>query len=213
LSEYVYGPNERREMLEFIPHGSSVLEIGCGRGGFGLGLRRDRAVSHAVGIEPDPSAAAEARRYFDEVLCGSYPDIMDGHDQKFGCVVFNDVLEHFTDPWQVLRDVSGLLEPGGVVVACIPNARVLNVSLGLLGGDWHYKDQGVLDRTHLRFFTRRSILRMLAEVDYEVELIRPINPLPRYRAAARLLRNGGRVRRNLADLVHVQFAVVAAPRR
>lgn len=212
MPEYVYNFNERRSMLPFVPFGASVLEVGCGRGGFGLGLRRDRGVTRSVGIEIDPSAAEEAREYYDEVLCGPYPDAVAGRAEKFDCVVFNDVLEHMVDPWEALVQAKSLLAPGGLVVASIPNVRMLEVSLGLLRGNWQYEDQGVLDESHLRFFTRRSILQMLARTDYELVSICPINPLPRYRRVARFLTGGGRVRRTLAEFVHIQFAVTATPR-
>ncbi len=212
MPEYVYNFNERPAMLPCIPVGASVLEVGCGRGGFGFAMRRDRAVTRSVGIELDPGAAEEARQHFDEVLCGPYPDVLGGRTDTFDCVVFNDVLEHLVDPWQALVHAKALLAPGGRVVASIPNARMLDVSLGLLRGDWHYQDQGVLDQTHLRFFTRRSIVRMLEQTSYDVQSIHPINPLPRYRRVARLLSGGGRVRRTLADFVHIQFAVTATPR-
>lgn len=211
MPEYAYTFNERPAMLECVPPGSSVLEVGCGRGGFGMGLRRHRGVSRAVGIEPDPSAAEEARAHFDEVLCGLYPDVLEGRTETFDCIVFNDVLEHLVDPWEALRRAKNFLAPSGIVVASIPNARVLDVSVGLLRGDWRYRDQGVLDRTHLRFFTRSSILRMLDESGYDLEAIRPINPLPRYRRAAPYLARGG-LRTTLADFVHIQFAVTAKPR-
>jgi 2-polyprenyl-3-methyl-5-hydroxy-6-metoxy-1,4-benzoquinol methylase len=212
LPEYVYNFNERRSMLPFVPYGASVLEVGCGRGGFGLGLRRDRGVARSVGIEIDETAAEEARAYYDEVLCGPYPDVLAGRTDRFDCVVFNDVLEHLVDPWQALVQAKSLLAPGGMVVASIPNVRMLEVSLGLLRGDWQYQDQGVLDQTHLRFFTRRSIQQMLAQTDYELLSICPINPLPRYRRVAGFLSRGGRIRRTLADFVHIQFAVTATPR-
>ena len=212
MPEYAYNFNERPAMLECIPPGSSVLEVGCGRGGFGMGLRRDRAVTRSVGIELDPVAAKEAADHFDEVLCGPYPDVLVGREDTFDCVVFNDVLEHFVDPWEALRRAASLLEPSGMVVASIPNARVLNVSLGLLRGDWHYQEQGVLDRTHLRFFTRMSLLRMFDESGYVVTSLRPINPLPRYRRIAPHLRGNGRISRHAADLIHNQFAVTAHPR-
>jgi 2-polyprenyl-3-methyl-5-hydroxy-6-metoxy-1,4-benzoquinol methylase len=211
LAEYGYTFNERPRMLECIPYGSSVLEVGCGRGGFGLGLRRDRGVTRSVGIEVNVAAADEARAYFDNVLCAPYPDVLDRIDEKFDCVVFNDVLEHLIDPWEALRRTRGILEPTGIVVASIPNVRVVDVSIGLLRGDWTYQDEGVLDRTHLRFFTRTSIMRMMDEAGYEVESICPINPLPRFHRLARHIDPDGRYGRTIADLVHLQFAVTARP--
>ena len=85
-------------------------------------------------------------------------------------VSFNDVLEHLWDPWDVLRDTHRWLSPGGHVVAAIPSIQYLPVMSRLVRGRWDYTDGGTLDWTHVRFFTRATILEMFEQTGYEVEV-------------------------------------------
>ena len=88
--------------------------------------------------------------------------------ETFDCVVCADVLEHIKDPWGALADLFGLLRPGGEIVVSIPNIRNLGVMAELAAGDWAYQEAGILDRTHLRFFTRRSFRRALLGAGFEI---------------------------------------------
>jgi 2-polyprenyl-3-methyl-5-hydroxy-6-metoxy-1,4-benzoquinol methylase len=137
-----------------------VLEIGCSEGRFMAGLKAERAGLYAVGVEPFPEAALKAASVFDRLIQApveaALEDLSD--EAPFDCFVANDVLEHLVDPWSVLRRAGALLSPNGCVVASLPNIRhwpTLNALF--LGGRWDYTEAGVLDRTHLRFFTRSSL--------------------------------------------------------
>jgi SAM-dependent methyltransferase len=146
-----------------------LLDVGCGRGGFGYALRRLRTdVGEIWGIEPHPDAANEAREQFDHVITGSYPaDIPAG--ERFDVIVFNDVLEHMQDPAGVLRKTSSILTPDGTLVASIPNVRYWLVVRDLvLRGLWTYTETGPLDRSHLRFFTRSSAFDLFVSTGYAV---------------------------------------------
>ena len=172
-----YFSQGRPEMTAFVPaRASRILEVGCGRGDFIARLKATRTF-HATGVEPFADAAAAARVHFDvvhEATVDAAFDTMQG--QSFDCVVFNDVLEHMVDPWQVLRNVHGMLDDDGCVVASIPSIRYWPVLNGLfLHGDFSYVESGVLDRTHLRFFTRRSMTDMFNTCDYAIERIEGIN--------------------------------------
>src|SRR5262245_49400337 len=97
----------------------------------------------------------------------------------FAAIVYGDVLEHLVDPLGVLMGLNRFLSPEGAVVLSIPNVAHLWVRLSLLAGRFDYGDRGILDRTHLRYFTRRSFLEMLARADLEVrELVATPAPLP-----------------------------------
>jgi SAM-dependent methyltransferase len=197
-----HGGLERREMLRFIPRGAtSVLDVGCSKGRFGAVLRSDDPARELVGIEPDPEAAIEAADHYDSVVNGFFPaDVPVG--RTFDCIVFNDVLEHVADPWSMLADTRRLLSPEGTVVASIPNVRFVIVVRNLLfRGRWDYADWGVLDRTHLRFFTRKSIEDLFRGAGFTIESLTPINPIT-VRSAKVLV---GRFR----DMRFPQFAVVA----
>ena len=89
-------------------------------------------------------------------------------DETFDCVVCADVLEHIKEPWGVLSQLFGLLRPGGCIVVSIPNIRNLGILAELAAGDWVYQDAGILDRTHLRFFTRRSFQRALLGAGFTI---------------------------------------------
>ena len=168
---------ERPEMLAFVPPAArTVLDVGCGPGGFGQSLRNDDASGELWAVEVDEEVAAGAARFYDRLLVGAFPDALAGAGKTFDCVVFNDVLEHTVDPWAVLRSTVPILAPGGVVVASIPNVRNVSVVLDLvIRGNWTYRDLGILDRTHLRFFTSRSIRALFADSGFGVETIKGIN--------------------------------------
>ena len=169
----VYGDNAREDVAPFIPTDArSVLEVGCGRGGFGPTLRRllgdDASI---IGVEAMPSEAATAQEGhgFDEVLTGYFPSALSGRDDRFDVVVFNDVLEHILEPWDVLDQVHERLTPSGCVVAAIPSIQYAPVVTDLLRGRWEYTDTGPLDRTHVRFFTKSSMVTMFERAGYQVD--------------------------------------------
>jgi 2-polyprenyl-3-methyl-5-hydroxy-6-metoxy-1,4-benzoquinol methylase len=172
-----YFGQQRREMLAYIPPMvKRVLEVGCGNGSFAAYLKSQRSVQ-VVAIEAYPAAAEAARPRVDELICASIeeaaPQLAGAH---FDCVVFNDVLEHLVDPWAALRQVRPLLNDGGHVVASIPNMRYFPVLKELiLRSQWEYQQQGVLDRTHLRFFTNSSMRQLFTSTGFEVQTLEGIN--------------------------------------
>jgi SAM-dependent methyltransferase len=189
-------------MLQFIPSSAgSILDVGCSRGLFGSVLKAHDPTWTLTGIEPDPQAAEDAAVHYDTVIHGLFPDDMPS-DRRFGCIIFNDVLEHVVDPWTMLRQSKELLEVDGTIVASIPNVRYAMVVRNLLfRGRWDYTDWGVLDRTHLRFFTRSSIEDLFASTGFVIQSLTPINPI-KVRSANIFV---GRFR----DMRFQQFAVVA----
>ena len=205
-----YFQHVRKEMLCYIPAGSShIVDIGCGAGSFGELLKHDEDVE-VWGVEYNPAAAEEARTVLDRVLTGSAESALSELPQQyFDCVVFNDVLEHLVDPYTVLDRAKSLLTPAGVVVASIPNARHWPVFVDyVFKGNWEYRNQGVLDKTHLRFFTKNSILKTFDRCGYEVLNIEGINPYySRWQKLACLA-----TANRLEDTKYLQFAVVAHPR-
>lgn len=156
-----YYAQSRPEVRPFIPSNClRVLEIGCSEGGFMAGLKAERVGIYAVGIEPYPDAARKAAGVFDRLVQAPVEAALEAMDDEapFDCVVANDVLEHLVDPWAVLQRIRRHLSPAGCVVASLPNIRhwpTLNALF--LGGRWDYAESGILDRTHLRFFTEKSL--------------------------------------------------------
>lgn len=170
--EHPYPFNERPDVVRLIPEVQRLLEVGCSRGGFAAALRRiPGRVGELWGIEPHAGAAEEARKHFDHVITGLYPDDLPA-TEPFDVIVFNDVLEHMVDPWATLTFTRRILIPGGLVVASIPNVRYWEVIWDLIvHGRWTYTETGPLDRTHVRFFTRSSACELLTTSGYEIERV------------------------------------------
>ena len=163
---YFYWP--RHELLPLLPESARhILEIGCGAGVLGGSLKsRQNAV--VTGVEYDPAAASEARQQLDHVLAADIESAdIDFEPHAFDCVICADVLEHLRDPGAVLRRVRRWLSPKGCLVVSIPNVQHYMVLNGLLGGNWTYEASGLLDRTHLQFFTRRDFERLLFATGFD----------------------------------------------
>lgn len=205
-----YFSSQRKEMIPFVPDGvQTLLEVGCGTGSFGAYLKALRSME-ITGIEPQQSAAEIACSVLDRVLpLDVDAGILEMKGEQFDCIVFNDVLEHLVDPWNVLTRVRELLAPGGTVIASIPNIRYMPVLKEfVLAGDWRYQRDGVMDKTHLRFFTKKSIAALFDSCGYEMTVLKGINGLefPWKYSLFNTLTGG-----MLDDTRYQQFACVAKP--
>lgn len=207
----------RMEMLPFVPSNCRrVLHVGCGGGTFGESLKRTRKVE-VWGVEPVRSAAQKAARKLDHVIEGPFNPETGLPAGTFDCVIFNDVLEHMLAPEEALRYARVLLTPGGVVVASIPNIRSFPTVWQLIfHARWEYEDAGVLDKTHLRFFTKSSIVNMFEREEYALESISGINAYIGTPKTGRRLWMAYRLANalflgKLDDMKFLQFAVVARP--
>jgi SAM-dependent methyltransferase len=206
----------RPEMLPFVPaRRDRVLEVGCGQGRF---IAAIPDVTERWGIEPDAAAAAAAQTRLTRVIAAPFDDarpMLPCH--YFDIVICNDVIEHMVDHDRFLEEVKDFLAPGGALVASIPNVRYyLNLFELIVARDWEYRDWGILDRTHLRFFTERSLRRTLAQHGWRIEVLAGINGGIRFgwnrwdlatslAAYATLALGFGR----FGDIRHQQFAVRA----
>ena len=156
-------------MSKFLPDTHArVLEVGCGAGGFYDHLRQPCEV---WGVEPNPQAAKAAALKMHRVLVGRYDLLADQlPDQYFDMIVCNDVIEHMDDHDAFLEAIKKKMRPGGCIVGSIPNVRHITALFKLLiTKDWKYSESGILDRTHLRFFTEKSLRRTLLEHGYAIE--------------------------------------------
>lgn len=160
----------RQEVAALVPASAKrVLDVGCGAGALGHHLKQ-RQPCWVSGIEVVPGVAEQARGVLDEVLVGDVESLVERPPrERFDCIVCADVLEHLREPGRVLRALrEGWLAPDGVVVASIPNVRHWSVIRQLLEGRWDYADAGLLDRTHLRFFTRTTLYFLFAEAGFHI---------------------------------------------
>jgi 2-polyprenyl-3-methyl-5-hydroxy-6-metoxy-1,4-benzoquinol methylase len=165
-----YFEHGRPDMLAFVPEGvRRVLEVGCGAGDFGAAVRALRS-AEVVGLELVAEAAQAARGKLDRVIVvDAERDQLDLPESYFDCLICNDVLEHFPNPWATLAKLVRHLRPDAWIVASIPNVRFHKVMRRLVWpGEWRYEDAGVLDRTHLRFFTRASAAELLRSAGFDI---------------------------------------------
>lgn len=166
-----YYRNVRVDLYRFatqrIELSGAVLNVGCGGGADAAALRGEGA-SFLEGVEPTV-AAKDAAAQYDYVFEGRVENYHPA--RKFDVIVFADVLEHLADPGEILRRAQNWLNPDGHLLISVPNVRHISVLWSLaLAGDWPYVEAGILDVTHLRFFTRRSFRRLLRENGYMVVL-------------------------------------------
>jgi O-antigen biosynthesis protein len=164
--------NSLTKQLNLIGQKKQVIDFGCATGYFAQFLNQREC--QVVGIELNPEAAKIAEQHCKQVIVAdldlvSIPEILPG--QKFEVAVFGDVLEHLRDPWRVLKEVRQILQPEGYVVASIPNIAHGAVRLALLQGRFEYADVGLLDNTHLRFFTRKTVQELFEQTGYLVDVI------------------------------------------
>lgn len=212
-----YYRQERREVEALVPEEClRILDVGCGEGTLGKRLL-ERGAKEVIGIEINPSAAKRAEENLTGVLCGDIETMMPPFSKGyFDCIIFADVLEHLREPLLLLNRYREYLSDEGVIVASIPNVRYHGVINMLIEGRWKYEDYGILDRTHLRFFTKKEISEMFQDAGFEITGITE-NLDPQYHNIDPLLRNisFGRVTLNglvpdeLKDLFVVQYLVMA----
>jgi O-antigen biosynthesis protein len=158
---------ERRVMLERVPGGATVLDVGCWGGSVGRFLMKHRHVT-VDGVEPDPEIASHARRFYRDVFVCAVEDFLTDDQRVYDRLLFLDVLEHLRDPTDVLRRAKGLLTRDGRALASIPNVAHWSLRKELLLGRWRYQDNGLLDRTHLRFFTLESAEELLIDAGWRI---------------------------------------------
>ena len=173
----IYYSKVRYEMIKYLPENAlKVLEVGCGNGCFGEILKKNRDLEF-WGIEMMPDEAQKAEKVLDKVFTGMCETFIDDlPDNYFDAIYFNDVLEHIFDPYSLLEKIKSKLSANGVVISSIPNMRYHNeMKMLLFKKDWKYAQYGIMDFTHMRFFTGKSIKRMYVEAGYKVKINEGIN--------------------------------------
>jgi SAM-dependent methyltransferase len=209
LKDYYQGG--RTEMLKFIPEtAKKVLEIGCGEGNFGS-LLKAQLGAEVWGIEYEPEQATVASKQIDKILCGDVMLLVDQlPEHYFDVIICNDVLEHLTDPYTVLKKLKTKLTTKGVVVSSLPNIRYFRNFFDLVfRRNWDYTERGIMDFTHFRFFTINSIRKMYENLDYEIMTLEGINPTKSIKPWPLIILTLGL----FSDIKYLQFATVAKPKK
>lgn len=205
-----YFAQSRKEMLPYIPAGTKhLLDVGCHKGAFGF-LVKSTLGSEVWGIEIDDGDGQAAQKQLDNVIIGDVNVVMNQvPDHYFDCISCNDVLEHLLDPYSVLGMLKSKLSAGGVIVCSLPNVRYWdNLKNLLLRKQWKYMDHGILDRTHLRFFTELSMRDMFDSLGFDILRMEGITPTRSDNFKLFNFLTGGA----LKDAKYLQFASVIRPK-
>ena len=169
----VYYEDPRPEMVRLIPASTKrLLDVGCGNGLFSWNLKKKIGIEEVVGIEYFEDAAAKAVERLDKVLAGDVELMnLDFEENYFDCIICADILEHLKNPWSVLNNLVGFLSPNGRMIISLPNLRHIVPVLKIIFDRFDYEESGVLDKTHLRFFTLSSMKKMFNEAGLTIERI------------------------------------------
>ncbi len=211
-------------LRSLMPSGVRVLDVGCGTGSVTLIANRMKN-NDVLGLEPDVQRAARSRSRGIDTVCGELDDTFVARHGLFDVVVFADVLEHLPAPAEALTRAIGLLKPGGLVLISVPNVAHWTVRLELLRGRFDYTDTGILDATHLRWFTAKTIRSLCTDVGLDVRSTQQAAGtwLAEYRQMLPWRIIPGRLRRRLIHLLtrlfpllfgcqHVLLAQIRPPR-
>lgn len=159
------------KLIELVKDGAMVLDVGCSSGYFGKRLIDEKGCI-VRGIEIDEIKANEAKRFYKDVYTSSIEDeiFLNSIKEKFDTVIFADVIEHIQNPKPVLRLAGRWLNDDGYILLSVPNVGHWSIIKDLIFGKFEYRELGLLDRSHLRFYTRKSIERLLDECDLDIVL-------------------------------------------
>lgn len=161
------------ELLNLIPTESKkIVEVGCSSGALAKEFKKISSENHWLGIEIDSAYTELAKKHCDKVITTDIetaPESLWRETENSDCWIFGDVLEHLKDPWAILTKIRAGIAKNGSVVACIPNAQHWSLQAKLNIGDFRYVEIGLLDRTHLRWFTRQTIIEMFDQSGFQIE--------------------------------------------
>jgi len=162
--ETAYFTRVRLDILPILPsYSESVLEIGCGNGATLRYLKEQGLCKQVHGMELTEAMGKEAKPHVDQLWVGGAEVLIHSMEaSQYNVILCLDVLEHLVDPWSFVAQLSRVLKPGGCVIASIPNLRTFTVIWNLLvRGRFDYASHGIMDQTHLRFFTKKTAIELL----------------------------------------------------
>lgn len=213
--------NYNPDILKIMPDNlRRVVEVGCSGGALAKAYAGINPDCIYTGIEIDPDYAAVAKAFCNEVICGNIENFA---EQQFlqlfpsDCWIFGDTLEHLYDPWALLQRIKPQLSPDAQIIACIPNAQHWSIQANLCGGLFRYEDQGLMDRTHIRWFTRITMIELFESTGYKIigSLPRIFNEPARERflpaISAMALAMGADPQQAVNDAIPLQWVIKAVP--
>ncbi len=178
-----------RIALDLVPPGSRVLDVGCATGYMARELIRKSCT--VIGVENDPVAAKAARRYCKNVIEGDLeePTSLRFPNHAFDVVLCLDVIEHLVHRAQLLRYMHQWLATDGLLILSTPNIAHVSIRWRLLLGDFTYTSRGILDETHVHFFTKKTLVQILTQGDFSIEKLLPTADFGQLPVVGRFLRH------------------------
>lgn len=168
--------NKYQQIAGRIPSACRVLDVGCGGGDLGYILKEKNCEITGWDLKLD---RINANRDFYKTLEERNIEVQGFGNEKYEVIIFSDVLEHLNDPETVLKKSRESLMPKGTILVSLPNVAYLDNRLGLLKGNWNYTDDGILDRTHLKFFTLSTAKQLLVSAGFKINDWEPEIPVIR----------------------------------
>lgn len=202
------------------PNISKILEVGCSSGALAREYKKMAPLVHYTGIEIDVEYSELARKHCDRVYTLNIDDVPEYFwemHSDINCWIFGDTLEHLKDPWKVLSKINKFIPKDGCVLACIPNMQHWSIQARLSIGDLRYQESGLLDRTHLRWFTRQTIHEMFSQAGFVIVEEKPrVFPESGNELVLNLIENmanlfGYDKKLALQDALALQYVVKAVP--
>lgn len=180
VKEDGYFGSVRKEILPLLPQNiERVFEVGCGSGNTLHWLKHEMGSHWAGGVELCSTSSAAVRDGLDLFIEGNIENIeLPVEHGSLDLVLCLDVLEHLIDPWLAVQKLSQIIKPGGAIIASIPNVAHRSALFPLLMNDqWEYEQSGILDKSHLRFFTRKTAVELMEQQGLKADKVESVVPM------------------------------------
>lgn len=178
MPNYEYKPDQfssHSKIIALVKENQTVLDVGCSTGFISRELKKKGC--EIIGVEIDRESIEIFKNSCDEVIIGDIEKIDLPYKEKFDVIIFGDILEHLKEPLNALKKSKKYLKKDGIIILSLPNIANVYIRINLLFGRFNYEDRGILDRTHLRFFTLKNMKKLVRDANLEILNISSI-PIP-----------------------------------